>query len=185
MAKLQKQFEKFHKNIMFDFEEKSTLRDKRDTLLKKIKTSLSANNRLTPTLLNQGSYIYGVGIKPISHDQEYDIDVGLVFNIKSDEYKATDIREWVYDAVKNHTKNVEEKGPCIRVQYEAGYHVDLICYANNNSKESEHFKLAHKDGSWKNTDPKRLRNYIEEKENCLVILKIKVDQISFKGLSVT
>lgn len=168
MAKLQRQFQKFHKNIMFDFEEKSTLREKRNKLLGKIEGSLSENNRPASTLVHQGSYIYGVGVKPISGDQEYDIDVGLAFNIKSEEYKAVEVRSWIYDAVENHTKDVKEKGPCIRVRYQAGYHVDLICYANNDSKESEHFKLAHKDGSWKDADPKRLNNYIKERSSPFV-----------------
>ena len=160
MAKLQKQFEKFHKDIKVKFDE---LIEKRDIILNKIKKSLKEKNRPSLDLINQGSYIYGVGVKPISDDQEYDIDVGLAFNINSDEYKATDVRNWVYDAIKDHTEDVEEKGPCIRVRYQAGYHVDLICYANNDSKESENFKLAHKDGSWKDTDPKGLKNYIKEK----------------------
>ena len=160
MAKLQRQFEKFHKNIKV---KKDELIEKRRIILDKIGKSLKEKKYPSFDLINQGSYIYGVGIKPISDDQEYDIDVGLAFKIKSDEYKSTDVRNWVYDAIKDHTENVEEKGPCIRVRYQAGYHVDLICYANNDSEESENFKLAHKDGSWKDSDPKGLRNYIKDK----------------------
>ena len=162
MAKLQSQLQKFHKNIMFDFEEKSTLRDKRDKLLKKIEKSLSENNRPTSMLVNQGSYIYNVGIKPISDDQEYDIDVGIAFNIRSDEYKATDVRNWVYGAIKDHTKNVEEKGPCIRVRYEAGYHVDLVCYAKyRDNNMFERFQLAHKNGLWISSDPNKIKAHIK------------------------
>ena len=159
MAHLQKQLEEFHRNIMFDFEQKSDLRDKRDKLLQKITRSLSEQKKPIPILENQGSYIYGVGIKPVSGD--YDIDVGLVFNIKSDAYRATDLRNWIYNAVKKHTENVEQKGPCIRVRYEAGYHVDLVCYASNSSKESENFKLAHKNGSWIPSNPKKIKEYVQ------------------------
>jgi len=159
MANLQKQFEEFHKNIKMEKEE---LKEKRDILINKIKNSLKEQKKPVPEPLNQGSYIYGVGIKPISDDQEYDIDVGLVFDIKSDDYEAKEVRKWVLEAIKNHTQDVEEKGACIRVRYQAGYHVDLICYASNDSQESENFKLAHKDGTWKSADPKALKKYIEE-----------------------
>ncbi len=165
MANLQKQFESFHKDIKV---EKDELKEKRDILFNEIKESLQEQEKPVPELLNQGSYIYGVGIKPISDDQEYDIDVGLVFDIESDDYSAEDgykaekVRKWVLDAIKNHTKNVEEKGACIRVRYRAGYHVDLVCYASNDSQESENFNLAHKNWTWKPADPKALKKYIKD-----------------------
>ena len=158
MANLQKEFEKFHLAIKVEKEE---LREKRDIIINKIKGSLKSKNRPIPELLNQGSYIYGVGVKPKPNGEEYDIDVGLVFNISSDDYKAHNVRRWVFEAIKDHTEKVEEKGPCIRVHYQAGYHVDLICYASNDSSESERFKLAHKNGSWIASDPKALKKYIK------------------------
>lgn len=161
MADLQKQFEKFHKKIKVEMRE---LQEKRNIIFNKIRDSLNKNEKPIPELLNQGSYIYGVGIKPISAKDSYDIDVGLVFNVRSKDYKAEEIRKWVYEAVRKHTKYVEEKGHCIRVNYEAGYHVDLICYSKyRNDNRKEDFQLAHKDGSWRNTDPKNLKNYINKK----------------------
>ena len=63
MANLQKQFEKFHCTIKVDKEE---LKDKRDIIVDKIKDSLKKSGYPIPKLFNQGSYIYGVGIKTIS-----------------------------------------------------------------------------------------------------------------------
>ena len=158
---MQKQFEKFHRKIKI---ESGELREKRETLFKKIKDELYEKDIPVPEILNQGSYIYGVGIKPFSKEQEYDIDVGLVFNIKSDDYSAKEVRKWVYEAVKNHTQNVKEKGPCIRVRYQAGFHVDLVVYARyKESEDVENFQLAHKDNSWRNTDPKGLKEYIRHR----------------------
>lgn len=159
MNNLQKQFEIFHGKIKM---EKKELREKRDIILDKIVGFLKTSMLPIPELLNQGSYIYGVGIKPISDEQEFDIDVGLVFDIKSSDYSAKCVRGCVYDAVKNHTHNVEEKGSCIRVRYEAGYHVDLVCYASNESQKSENFRLARQDDSWESSDPKRLEEYIQD-----------------------
>lgn len=160
MTNIQKQFLDFHGKIKVDPEE---LREKRDILLNKIEKSLKEKELPIPELINQGSYIYGVGIKPVSEDLEYDIDVGLAFPIKSEEYDARVVKGWVYDAVKKHTNEVQDKGPCIRVRYAKGYHVDLVCYAKYKSDKSiEEYQLAHKDNTWKPTDPKGLKQYIKD-----------------------
>ncbi len=159
MANIQKQLERFHKNIKV---ESSELIEKRDIIEKKIKKSLSEDNKPIPNLLNQGSYIYGVGIKPAS-GEDYDIDVGLDFNIKSSDYNAEEVRKWVYDAIKKHTDEVQSKGPCIRVIYQVGYHVDLVCYARyKNNDLIENFQLAHKNGSWIASDPKKIKDHIKK-----------------------
>ncbi len=159
MTNIQKQLEKFHTNIKV---ESSELREKRDIILDKIKKSLSEDNKPVPIMLNQGSYIYGVGIKPVS-GEDYDIDVGLDFNIKSSDYNPEEVRKWVYSAIKEHTDDVENKGPCIRVIYKLGFHVDLVCYARYKDDDiTENFHLAHKNGSWIASDPKKIKNYIQK-----------------------
>ena len=74
---IQSYFSRFHKNIKVDTDE---LRDKRDILVDKIRASLKKEGHPLPDVLNQGSYIYGVGIIPLGNT-EYDIDVGLDFPI--------------------------------------------------------------------------------------------------------
>ena len=70
---IQQYFGRFHKEIKVETDE---LREKRDILIDKIRASLKKAGTPLPDLLNQGSYIYGVGVKP-EGDVEYDIDVGL------------------------------------------------------------------------------------------------------------
>lgn len=155
---IQKYFSKFHKEIRVETDE---LREKRDIIVDKIRASLKEKGHPLPEILNQGSYIYGVGVYPVN-DEEYDIDVGLDFDILSNENEAKTIRSWVYDAIKDHTDNVEDRGPCIRVRYAAGYHVDLVIYARHkNDKNSESYQLAYKDNVWKDADPKKLKSFIQ------------------------
>jgi len=169
LADLQKYFEKFHATIRVDAD---VLISKRDIIVSKIRKHLSDNNLPGFEVLNQGSYIYGVGIEPIA-DLEHDIDVGLAFNIRADQYSATTVRGWVLDAVKNHTDSVKEKGPCIRVHYAAGFHVDLVVYSKRTSSDDlEDFKLAHKDNSWHPTDPKALKDFIANARESFKLTKV-------------
>lgn len=156
--RFQKMLEIFHKKIKVETEE---LREKRDILIDKIKSSLKDKGHPIFTIINQGSYIYGVGIKPLS-GQEYDIDVGFVFPINSKNFTPNDVRSWVFAAIKNHTNNVEERGPCIRVRYAAGYHIDLVIYAQFcDDSGNDNFQLAKKDNTWSSSEPKRLKDYID------------------------
>jgi hypothetical protein len=92
---------------------------------------------------------------------EYDIDVALQFNIEEKDYSASEVRGWVYDAIKDHTEKVDSKGPCIRVTYKDGYHVDLVVYAvQENIYGEKVFKLAHKSNGWRDANPEKLLKYI-------------------------
>ncbi|HAT1700351.1 TPA: nucleotidyltransferase [Legionella pneumophila] len=160
--------ERFHKKIKVNTEE---LREKREILVEKIKLSLKNLNHPICSVINQGSYIYGVGTKPVGK-QEYDIDVGLVFPIKAIDHDPILVRNWVYDAIKNHTTNVENRGPCIRVRYANGYHVDLVIYAQYyDDINQDNYQLAKADNTWSETNPKDLKKYIENARQNFVLTK--------------
>lgn len=136
---LQKQFEKFHDTIKLSrFKENQTLREKRDIIIEKLKTGLKSvfdDQDIDPIqwdYFNQGSYDIGTGVKPL--DGDYDIDVGIRFYCDPDDYEAVEVKKWVRDALKGHTKEVRIKEPCVTVQYsvndEPTYHVDLAVYAH-------------------------------------------------------
>lgn len=160
MADVQKQFEEFHRIIRVDYDMSKTLREKRDIVVDKIRKFMLGNGHPVPRRLLQGSYIMGTGVKPIANI-EFDIDIGLRFDIHESNHTAVEVREWVIDAIGTHTKHVESKGPCIRVCYEAGYHLDIVCYAVwENQLGSLHHRLAHKDNSWRPADPPALLEYV-------------------------
>lgn len=117
MVNLQKEFEEFHETIKLkEYVENKTLREKRDILLKKLKNNI-CDDAASYTTFNQGSYAMGTGIKP--DDGDYDIDVGLRFDIDKDEYSDPIIpKEWVYDALEGHTKKVEIRRSCVTVTYQ-------------------------------------------------------------------
>lgn len=155
MADVQQQFEQFHDAIRVDFDFSQPLRDKKDIVVNRIRAYLKANSLPTVYELLQGSYAMKTGVKPIL-ELEFDIDIGLRIPILETEHTAATVRSWIFDAVKDHTKLIENKGPCIRVVYEAGYHLDLVTYATWGEGDSQQFRLAHKTNGWRPANPPEL-----------------------------
>lgn len=164
MANVQKYFEQFHEAIRADCDSDQKLRDKRDIVLNKITKRLREAGRPCFDVLHQGSYSRNArtGVKTIE-GLRYDIDIGLRFAIEETEYPAKDVRSWVWEAVEGHTDDVQDKGPCIRVIYVDGFHLDLVSYACwTDDADQEQYRLAHKDTGWRPTDPPFLLKCIKD-----------------------
>lgn len=169
-VKLQKEFMKYHEAIKLnDIEDNKVLRDKRDTLLDELRAWLKKNNKPTFAPINQGSYAMGTGVKPIGN-RDYDIDVGLKFNLDVEDYEPVKVKEWVYEALSGSNRTVEMMRPCVRVQYhkngEEAYHVDLAVYGNC----GEQLQLAKgysrsdtKLKKWEDADPEKLKQLLHDK----------------------
>jgi len=160
MADLQTYFVQFHENIRTDYDLSSTLREKRDIILRRVRKYLSDNELPGFDEMLQGSFAVKTGVKPVGK-LEYDIDIALRFPFTEDEYAATEVRKWVLASVKDHTESVEDKGPCTRVTYADGYHVDLVTYATwEDDSKILQYRLAHKTKGWRPSEPTQLIEYI-------------------------
>ena len=105
------------------------------------------------------------GIKPVNRD--FDIDVGLRFEVRKGEYDPVEVKRWVHDAVAGQTKKVELRRSCVTVFYqEQGedlYHVDLAVYSGAASNTDGRDYLAKgkntstpEQRSWEASDPQGL-----------------------------
>lgn len=167
MPAVQKQFEDFHNAIKLDEDnENSTLREKRDTLIKALKAKLPAD---VPTFeaFNQGSYSMFTGVVPV--DGNYDIDVGLVFDCKQDKYAdPVTLKKQVRDALDSNFRTVVIRRPCVTVNYLVDgvpdYHVDLAIYAKRDDDRLALAKGKENSASefrvWEVSDPKGLTDII-------------------------
>jgi hypothetical protein len=158
---IQKRFIQFHETIkMRRFGRNRQLREKRDIILKKLREGLPRDR--TFTSFNQGSYEMGTGIKPL--DGDYDIDLGIEFNVSKSEYTAHAVKGWVYKALEGHTTDVRWREPCITVGYqkqgERAFHVDLAIYAQGSwgrlylARGRQHSRVENR--VWELADPKGL-----------------------------
>ena len=165
---LQTEFLNFHDRIKLDYDVRTELKDKRDVLVRILRNSGKLPGF---DVLNQGSYIMYIGTEPLD-GKEYDIDVGLRFNVNSSEYAPMDLKIIIQDILKNHTDyGTTIKKPCVTVTYkkggEAAYHVDLVVYSyyDKDDHDSQMY-LAHGKEStpdeinWEKSDPKGLVDYI-------------------------
>ena len=138
MPNVQPQFIAFHEAIQLtNLDENTTLRQKRDVLLDKLRAGLAKKfeGQTVPTFShrNQGSYSIGTGIKP-TNGRDFDIDVALLFNIDAKDFPdPVVVKGWVQEVLDAPPHNAEIKRPCVTVQYTAGgadaYHVDFAVYA--------------------------------------------------------
>lgn len=171
MPTLQTAFKQFHDTIkLSDMDENATLREKRDILLDKLKDKIS-EDAASYTYFNQGSYAMHTGISP--DDGDYDIDVGLRFDIDKDDYPdPTVVKKWVRDALEGHTKSVEIRKPCVTVKYqrdgESIYHVDFAVYAASNKDGKLYLARGNEFASddnkfWEESDPIRFMKLIRER----------------------
>lgn len=163
MPAVQKQFDDFHKAICFDEEdEKATLREKRETILKALKEKLGDD---VPSFVafNQGSYAMNTGVVPL--DGNFDIDVGLIFDCDRDKYPdPVSLKKKVRDAIDTNFRTVVIRRPCVTVNYiregETAYHVDLAIYSQDAAgqlylaKGKENSAEEHR--LWEASDPKGL-----------------------------
>jgi hypothetical protein len=177
MANIQKYLEEFDEAIKLRrYHENSTLAEKRERVLRTLSDGLKELRRQGKQIpsyraFNQGSYDLGVGVKPL--DGDYDIDVGIAFDLSRGEHEPVAIKQWVLDAVHGHTKNVRMRSNCVTVFYERGgeaaYHVDLAIYADRPKNGGRVFLARGKAGSkaencvWSLSDPEGLTDRINER----------------------
>ncbi|MCY1152097.1 MAG: nucleotidyltransferase [Sphaerochaetaceae bacterium] len=166
---VQSQFLKFNKNIQLDYNLNSELKEKRDILVNILKGS---DDLPAFKIINQGSYGMHLGVEPL--DKEYDIDVGLRFNVNKADYSPMDFKNIIYDLLKNHTDyGAKIKNPCVTITYkkegEKAYHIDLVSYVyeDKNSQNSQIYLARGKQSDedsiqWERSDPVGLVKYINE-----------------------
>ena len=162
-------FRKFDEAIKLRrYKENKELNEKSKIILDRIRDKIAVPH--TFQFFPQGSYVMGTGVKPLNGD--YDIDIGVEFNVCCDDYPPVTVKGWVYDAVKEHTQDVAWRGPCITVGYKKGgqrtYHVDLAIMAKD--RYGTGLRLARgkqnaapKDQSWQPDDRRAFMQAVENR----------------------
>jgi len=100
-----------------------------------------------------------------TRDDECDLDDGCYF-IPKPEVKGITLQNWVMDAVNGTVGATPvHKNKCIRVNYAAGYHIDLPVYRKERCNDNtEHPELAVRDGEYELSDPREIVQWFNSKK---------------------
>lgn len=151
-------FTKFNTELNVLQSKREKMVGSKDNLRKVIRKHFDENHAdYHPRFFIQGSYKLGTSIR--NKEDHCDLDDGVYFSGNPDEVTGTTLHNWVYDAVSGVTDATPiHKKKCIRVDYKAGYHIDLpVMVFDENS--DEHPLLAVKDSDFKVDDPKEFVEY--------------------------
>jgi|CXWL01.1.fsa_nt_gi hypothetical protein len=115
--------------------DRTAMRDRRDANRERLKTRLKSDGKSTPQeFIKQGSYAMLTMVQ--DPDNDYDIDDGVYFSqtaLKRDDgsdMSTGDVKQMVCRALQDDRfeKKPQVRKACVRIFYEAGYHVDMPVY---------------------------------------------------------
>ncbi|NGO55812.1 cyclic GMP-AMP synthase DncV-like nucleotidyltransferase [Allomesorhizobium camelthorni] len=152
--------------------EQDQMRNRRDANRSRLRNGLAKAGEPAPLeFVKQGSYAMRTMTR--DPDNDYDIDDGVYF-AKEDlvgergaEMTSLQARQMVRDAVDDGKFNraPEVRSNCVRVYYQAGYHVDLPVYRRVVTKtvfdDEIHYELASSSG-WKRSDARDVSDWYED-----------------------
>lgn len=172
MANLDSLFKQFDNELNVLKTKKEDMISSRNHLRKKIKDYFIANhNEYKPTFYIQGSYKLKTLIR--TKEDTCDLDDGVYFIENPDNVSGTTLQRWVKDAVVGTTDATpNHKKKCIRVDYKAGYNIDLPVLVFNEDIE-KHPNLAVKDSEFQTDDPKEFVDYFKNNKTDQMVRIVK------------
>ena len=155
MANLDSNFQEFFSELQITDTKRQKMIASHNNLRKKIKNHFKANHpEYKPSFYIQGSYKMGTTIR--TKEDECDLDDGCYF-IPKPNVTANTLQGWVKEAVEGITDaSPLHKNKCIRVQYTAGYHIDLPVYRKDTNSDEEHPELAVRHKGYELSDPREV-----------------------------
>jgi hypothetical protein len=155
--------------------ERSEMRDRRNANRDRLKRGLESNEKpAVREFKSQGSY----AMKTMTQhpEKDYDIDDGVYFakedlvGPRGGEMSALEARQMVRDAVDDGSfkKAPEVRTNCVRVLYDAGYHVDLPVYRKVVEKDAWEKEVSHQElasTDWKRSDARDVTSWFEAENN--------------------
>ncbi|MXZ28658.1 hypothetical protein F4212_08680 [Candidatus Poribacteria bacterium] len=152
--------------------EQDRMRDRRNSNRERVRRGLKRADKPKPIeFVSQGSYAMKTMVR--DPDNDYDIDDGVYFRkedlvgTRGAEMTSLQARQMVRDAVDDgqFKQAPEVRSNCVRVYYQAGYHVDLPVYRRVVTStfygEEVHYELASSSG-WKRSDARDVTKWYEE-----------------------
>lgn len=168
---LHRELNVFHDNdVRLSYDEKSKLAGYRDTNLDRLKSGLDklgeehgADYAYPIRTCNQGSYATHTIIQ--HPDNDYDIDIALIFDKNGLPSAALDARKRIAAALQegggNFARPPEWRTNCATVWYAEGYHIDLAIYRELEDEFGATI-IEHAGPDWTPRDPMEITNWFNK-----------------------
>ena len=168
-----KMYEFYKDHVRLDSDERNKLAGYRDTNLERLKSGLDKLGEKHDTTYayyqyyrNQGSYAtFTLNQHP---DNEYDIDVAIVFKKEDLPSSALKARQRIAEAFKqvagNFSKDPEARTNAVTVWYAEGYHIDFAVYRTYED-EFDRTIIEHAGPEWTERDPMDMTNWFNDAVN--------------------
>ena len=172
MANLDSLFQEFNNELTITSSKKSKLMASKNHLREKIRCHFRKNHDgYTPQFFIQGSYKLKTLIR--TKDDTCDLDDGVYFMSNPENVTGTTLQKWVKEAVEGSTDAIPtHKKKCIRVDYKAGYNIDLpVMVFDENTDKHPH--LAVKNYDFQDDDPKEFVEYFQDNKTDQMVRIIK------------
>lgn len=172
MANLNYLFQEFNNELSITSSKRNKLMASKNHLREKIRCHFKKNHEgYTPQFFIQGSYKLKTLIR--TKDDTCDLDDGVYFKSNPDNVTGTTLQKWVKEAVEGTTDATPtHKKKCIRVDYKAGYKIDLPVMVFDEDKDN-HPHLAVKKCDFQDDDPKEFVDYFKTKKTEQMVRVIK------------
>ena len=123
-----------------------------------LKQKLKPYQRTEP----QGSFALQTIIKPVDDNDEYDADIQVVMNPRTD-WKPKDYIKAVYDVLKenkNYSDKLRLKTRCVTIDYAGDFHLDVVPRVTINGR---HYVCNRLEDKFEPTDGDGYRNWFNDK----------------------
>jgi hypothetical protein len=178
----------YDEHVRLGKERRSQLSSSRDACLARLSDGLAklaadGASKTGPVVdtLSQGSYAMHTLNQQANDD--YDIDVGVIFDAASIPESSLDARARVLEGLKRGSggtfaKNPEARTNAVTAWYAQGYHVDLAVYRRVTPRWSSPY-LEHAGASWTKRNPSEVQDWfirmVEEKQPWVLMGKTTVE----------
>lgn len=156
-------FQEFNDELEILSTKKDKMITSRENLREKIRDYFAEEHpNYVPSFFIQGSYKLGTCIR--TKDDHCDMDDGIYFKSNPDDVTGATLQNWIMNAVDGTTDATPiHKNKCIRVDYKAGYNIDLPVMVFNEDVDL-HPLLAVRDGDFQEDDPKEFVDYCKKRK---------------------
>jgi Adenylyl/Guanylyl and SMODS C-terminal sensor domain len=160
-----------HRRIIPTDEQKQKQQERWNDLKDYLKISLKVRSNYSIYSWLQGSYKFATQLRPLSVNEEFDIDLGIYFEWQGDpddgSFSPLQLKKMVQESLAEYAETQDDiekiaspKPRCNRVHYTENFHIDTPTYHLDNCRDAR--ALATEHDVWEDSDPKRIYLWFKE-----------------------